>query len=63
MKLQAESGRLPTRACSKCGATSAVEALNVCSASSEVECQGLLLWSPDCFARVGRVESGKAPDS
>ncbi len=63
MELRAESGGLPTRACSKCGATSAAEALNVCSASSEVECEGLLLWSPNCFARVGRVESGAAPDS
>ncbi len=62
MELRAESGGLPTR-CSKCGATSAAEALNVCSASSEVECEGLLLWPPNCFARVGHVESGTAPDS
>lgn len=63
MDLRAECGLLPATACSKCGATSAAEALNACSANSEAECEGLVLWPPDCLARVGSVESGTAPDN
>ncbi|WP_141718715.1 hypothetical protein [Burkholderia cenocepacia] len=56
----AHDDEMSTPTCGKCRATSAVEALRICSASSEAECQGLLLWPPERLARVGRVESSGA---
>lgn len=44
------------RRCATCGATSAVEAWNICNATSEAVCYGLTLFPLDI--QIGRIECG-----